>query len=168
MKTNLITSTCIAALLSACGGEASSPSPAADTPKPLVQKATSIPSSDCETGTFMLTASGFDGAAPHGLAYYRYCPTEAIAFILLPGLAGTSNSTSFTASPLPSFLIPASIPAQEAIIGGFDNGVEVQPLSVEIFSGDSVLHFNLRGSQTGWTPSGAKGAGIHTVTLFLD
>jgi hypothetical protein len=103
-----------------------------------------------------------------GNALYKFFPCEHYALVFLPGLSGTSNGTSFTASPLPDFLIPVSLPSQESIIGGYDNGVEVQPLSVIIEAGSSTLRFLKGGDEHGWTSSGGKGAGDHVITVFLD
>jgi hypothetical protein len=53
-------------------------------------------------------------------------------------------------------------------LGGYDNDVEQSPISVEIFVGDSTLHFLKDGAQAGWTPSGSKGVGLQVITVFLD
>src|SRR5262249_5525515 len=140
MKTS--TAFAITGILCACGGGGGSGGPSAG-PAPA-QASQSLPAADCTSGTFTLQAQGFSDA-PQGVAYYRYCPAEKMAIILLPGLAGESNSTDFSVGPLPDFLVPASIPAQESIVGGFDNSVEVQPLSAEVFVGDQYVHFMLHG-----------------------
>lgn len=125
---------------------------------------------DCtiETGTFDLTATGFSGTAPTGIATYKYFPCAKLAYIFLPGLAGPSDATSFTAGPLPDFLIPATIPTQEHALNGFDNGVEISPISIEISAGSSTITYLKGGSTTGWTASGSKGVGLQIVTVFLD
>jgi hypothetical protein len=125
-------------------------------------------SCDVETGSFDLTATGFSGTAPMGTATYKYFPCSNLAFIFLPGLAGPSDATSFTAGPLPSFLIPATIPTQEHALNGFDNNVEVAPISIEISAGSSTITYLKGGSTTGWTASGSKGVGLQVVTMFLD
>jgi hypothetical protein len=81
---------------------------------------------------------------------------------------GPSNATSFTASPLPDFLIPASLRFQEHAVNGYDNGVEQSPMSVYIQSGSNVITFTIRGDESGWTASGSKGVGLQVITVFLD
>ncbi len=121
-----------------------------------------------ESGEFTLTATGFAGAAPTGTALYKYYPCEKLAHIFLPGLGGASNGSTFTAGPLPPFLIPATIPTQEHALNGFDNGVESSPMSAEISAGSPTIQYLKNGLLAGWTPSGAKGIGLQVITVFLD
>jgi hypothetical protein len=85
-----------------------------------------------------------------------------------PRFPGPSNATTFTASPLPDFLIPASIPVQEHAVNGFDNDVEQSPMSVYIQSGSNMITYSIRGTESGWTASGSKGVGLQVITVFLD
>lgn len=119
------------------------------------------------TGTFNVTGAGFSGAPPTGTAVYKYSPASKIAWVFLPAISGPSNSTSFSISSLPAFLIPATI-TQQALIEGFDNNVEQGPLNTLITAGSGVIVYQKNGSSTGWTASGNKGVGLQIITLFLD
>lgn len=120
------------------------------------------------TGTFNVTGAGFSGAPPTGVALYKYSPAAKLAWIFLPGISGTSNSTSFSIGPLPSFLMPASIASQQNVLEGFDNGTEQGPLASLILLADSSIHYLKNGQLTGWTASSTKGVGLQVLTLFLD
>jgi hypothetical protein len=120
-----------------------------------------------ESGSFHVTATGFTHDTV-GMVLYKYYPCEKLAHIFLPAFSGPSNAATFTASPLPDFLIPQTIAAQEHLLGGYDNDKEQAPISVEIFAGDSTLHFLRDGDQQGWTPSGSKGVGLQVITVILD
>ena len=103
-----------------------------------------------------------------GMALYKYYPCDKLAYIFLPPLSGPSNATTFTASPLPAFLIPATIGSQEHLVSGFDNGREQSPISVIILAGDPTVRYLRDGDESGWTPSGSKGVGLQVITIFLD
>jgi hypothetical protein len=128
---------------------------------------TSTPSCAVQTGSFQLVATGFS-ADTVGTALYKYFPCANYALIFLPAFSGVSNATTFTASPLPDFLIPATIAWQEAGIHGFDNDVEHADISAVITTGSNVIGFFHNGNQSGWTPSGSKGVGLQVITVFLD
>lgn len=174
----------IALILSGCNGISSgtpdtasalntpAPPPAASQPvqpPPAPSAPSAAPKVDCtiESGSFQVTATGFTSDIG-GMALYKYYPCEKLAHIFLPPLSGLSNAATFTAGPLPDFLIPQTIAAQEHLLGGFDNDKEHAPISVEIFAGDSTLHFLRDGAQEGWTPSGSKGVGLQVITVILD
>lgn len=120
------------------------------------------------TGQFNVTGAGFSGTAPIGVALYKYSPTANIAWLFLPAITGVSNSTSFSISPLPSFLIPATIATQQCLVEGFDNGTEQGPLNAVISAGSNILVYQKNGSSTGWTASGNKGIGLQVITFFLN
>lgn len=156
--------TCIQ--LEGCGTAEAATSAAA-----IVKTQTTIATVDpcaVETGSFTLTATGFSGTAPSGTATYKLFPCANLAFIFLPGLAGTSDADTFTAGPLPAALIPATIATQEHPVNGFDNGLEVAPMSIEISSGSSTIQYLNHAALSGWTSSGSKGVGLQVVTVFLD
>jgi len=98
----------------------------------------------------------------------NHIPCDHYALIFLPALAGASNSMAFTASPLPDFLVPATIEFQEASVHGYDNGVEQALMSVHLSAGSNVITYLRNGDTTGWTPSGNKGVGLQVITVFLD
>jgi len=136
--------------------QAPAPTPKATTP-------------DCTTqsGSFQLVATGFS-VDTVGMALFKFFPCDHYALIFLPALAGASNSMAFTASPLPDFLVPATIEFQEASVHGYDNGVEQALMSVHLSAGSNVITYLRNGDTTGWTPSGNKGVGLQVITVFLD
>jgi len=136
--------------------QATPPAPAATAP-------------DCTTksGSFQLVATGFS-VDTVGMALYKLFPCDHFAMIFLPALAGASASTGFTASPLPDFLIPATLPTQEASVHGYDDGVEQALMSVELSAGSNVITYLRNGDTSGWTPSGNRGVGLQVITVFLD
>lgn len=146
------------ALLSGCGGGMVSDAEAA---------AAATNACAVQLGSFQLVATGFT-ADVVGTATYKYFPCANYALIFIPALAGTSNATSFTASPLPDVLIPATTAWQEAGIHGYDNGIENADMSVVIQSGNNVVSFFIKANQNGWTASGGKGLGLQVITVVLD
>jgi hypothetical protein len=175
MKTRLAIVSTI--MLAACNGNdvAVSQMPASASPPPAQAPATpptavTPPPVNCtmQPGSFQLVATGFTTDVV-GTATYKYFPCEHYAFIFLPALSGVSNSASFTASPLPDFLIPATIPWQEHAIHGGDNDIEQAIISVVLQAGSNVLLFTRNAnSVNGWTPSGFKGVGLQVITVMLD
>jgi hypothetical protein len=137
--------------------------PASTTPAATPAAANCAP----ESGSFLLTASGFTNHTA-ATALYKYYRCDKLAQIFLPPLFGPSNTTTFTASPLPDFLVPASIPFQEHAVNGYDNGVEQSPMSVILQAGSNVITYSFHGDNSGWTPSGSKGVGLQVITVFLD
>jgi hypothetical protein len=120
-----------------------------------------------QSGSFQLVASGFS-VDTVGMALYKFFPCDHYAFIFLPALSGPSNATSFTASPLPSLLIPATIEHQEAGLHGFDDDMEQTLMSAVLQAGSDVITFTRNGDTAGWTASGSKGVGLQIITVFLD
>jgi hypothetical protein len=154
--------------LSACG-EGVTVTPVASTVAqvPAPTPKTTAPDCTTQSGSFQLVATGFS-VDTVGMALYKFFPCDHYALIFLPALAGPSNSTAFTASPLPEFLIPATTKTQEASVHGYDNGIEQALMSVEIYEGSNVITYLRNGDTTGWTPSGNKGVGLQVITVFLD
>jgi hypothetical protein len=154
--------------LSACGGgvTVSPVAPTvAQTPVPTPKATT--PDCTMQSGSFQLVATGFS-ADTVGMALYKFFPCDHYALIFLPALAGASSSTAFTASPLPDFLVPATIQFQEASVHGYDNGVEQALMSVHLSAGSNIITYLRNGDTSGWTPSGNKGVGLQAITVFLD
>ena len=142
---------------------ASQPAPQASPPPAT----TPAPNCTVQTGSFQLVATGF-ASDTVGTAFYKFYPCDKLAQIFLPGLSGVSNATTFTASPLPDFLVPATSAVQEHALNGFDNGVEQSPMSVSLEAGSNVLTYFFHGDSSGWTASGNKGTGLQIITVFLD
>ena len=165
-----------ALILSGCGGTSAGPAvtqnintqpPASQSPPPAPATTPPPPNCTIQTGSFQLVATGFTNNTV-GMASYKYYPCDKLAQIFLPGLSGPSNATTFTAGPLPTFLVPATIAFQEHAINGFNNGVEQGPMSVELMAGSDVLTYSFHGNESGWTASGSKGTGLQVITVFLD
>jgi hypothetical protein len=158
----------LCANLSGCGSAQSaqsSPVPEASSPDPASPAAT--PACTVQTGVFPLSSTGF-AENMVATAQYKFFPCAKYALIFLPAIAGASNATTFTAYPLPEFLIPATIPTQEAAVHGYDDGVEQALMSVEIFAGSNVITYLRNGQDAGWTATGNKGVGLQVITVFLD
>jgi hypothetical protein len=100
-----------------------------------------------------------------GMAQYKLFPCARYALIFLPALAGASNDATFTASPLPDFLIPATIPFQEASLHGYDNGVEHALMCVTLAAGSNVITYEINAKADGWTPTG-KARGCKSLPCF--
>jgi hypothetical protein len=172
----LLTAIATTLLLTACDGSTDSESSFLPL-SALAARAPSTPSSktaltvDCtpQTGSFAVTATGFGpGATTTGDVLYKFYPCEKLAHLFLPALYGPSNAATFSAGPLPTFLIPATIPYQEHIVTGFDNGVEQAPIQIVLSAGSATMIYSRDGEISGWTPSGSKGVGLQVVTVFLD
>ena len=121
-----------------------------------------------ETGSFPITAQGFADPAPTGSVMYKIFPCAHLAYLFLPGLSGVSNAGTFTAGPLPSFLIPTTIPHQEHALNGFDNNAEQGVIAANFQAGSEVITYSLHGDWSGWTIGSNKGVGLQVVTVFLD
>jgi hypothetical protein len=157
-------------LLAACDATMVQPTaPAAQATQTVATTPTPPTGPDCsvQTGSFVLVATGFTNDTS-GMATYKLFPCAKYALIFLPLLGGPSNATTFTASPLPDFLIPATLEWQEAGLHGFDQNVEHADISTVITNGSNVIKFFLKGDEFGWTPSSSKGAGVQIITVFLD
>jgi hypothetical protein len=139
----------------------------AQTQTPAPSPKATTPDCTTQSGSFQLVATGFS-VDTVGMALYKFFPCDQYALIFLPALAGASNSVAFTASPLPDFLVPATIQFQEASVHGYDNGVEQALMSVHLSAGSNVITYLRNGDTTGWTPSGNKGVGLQVITVFLN
>lgn len=155
----------IVALLSLSGCGTASASPTTSTATTVV-----APPDPCavETGTFDITATGFADPAPTGTVMYKLFPCAKLAYLFLPGLSGVSNAATFTAGPLPAFLIPATIPHQEHALNGFDNAIEQGAIAANFQSGSDTITYSKTGDWSGWTIGTRKGVGLQVVTVFLD
>lgn len=82
-----------------------------------------------------------------------------MVMLYLPGLAGTSNSTSMTVTGLPAS-IQSNIASQRvAFSASIDNGV-ISSANIDALiesASPSIITFLLAGSATGWTAAGNKG-----------
>jgi hypothetical protein len=167
----------LALFLAGCGddvsGSSSGPTtpPVAQQPAPPAGPPQSLadPRAGCgvETGGFELVADGFV-AYTSGTAFYKYYPCEKLAFILLPDIRGVSNSTRFSLSPLPDFLTPATVWAQNIRLNAGDNdGVTTDSVAIILPNSPTILILN-DGKEEGWTDHGTKGLGGQVFTLFLD
>jgi hypothetical protein len=117
------------------------------------------------SGTFAVAATGFSSGTTTGVATWRIIFN--IAVVNLPTFVGTSNSTSFTITGIPAFLVPATCSGHFAV-GATDNGSEVGAANCQVLAGSNVYVYANGGSVTGWTPTGGKAGGFCTLTYLLD
>lgn len=113
------------------------------------------------SGTFTLTGTGFSGSAPTATCSYKISG-GMVTLTIGPGLSGTSNSTSFGASGLPSFLQPnAALPfVRLPLATTIDNSGNTGFGSASFVNGSNTIVFDLGlVGPTGWTATGTKAAG---------
>jgi hypothetical protein len=108
------------------------------------------------SGSFVLTGVGFSGTAPSGNVIYRINGNEATLILPASSFFGTSNSTNFSATGLPTVLQPAlTLPTQFLAVIAQDNGSSIAGATV--VPGAGSLTFAKLGNAN-WTASGTKGA----------
>jgi hypothetical protein len=136
------------------------------------------------TGTFTCTLSGFSGAAPTGTINYTILGSRATGGLCSlttrsVGITGTSNSSSFSMSGLPTIVQPVTgspfVPCFCLNSGGT---VDAEAI---LINGTGSIFFNIVKTSTGanpqfvgpissgWTTSGGKGLQQGwTITYTLD
>ena len=117
-------------------------------------------------GTFLLTGTGFSGAAPTGAAVYLRIGFMVVLFIPAIGPA-TSNANTFTMTGVPPALQPATLAFQTLSVGVLDNGVESMG-SITISNGSGILTLAKNALTAGWTAAGQKGAGVVPFVYLLN
>lgn len=118
------------------------------------------------SGTFTATATGFASGTTSGTAHWRITG-GGICTLWLPLFNGVSNSNTFTVTGIPAVIQPATLD-QEFRVGGADNSVESEGVSIIVTHGSSTIVYFINGSPSGWTAAGNKTGGINTVTYLLD
>lgn len=106
------------------------------------------------SGTFTGTATGLT-TSPTATVKYRV--ENGVAHMSIPAgaLVGTSNSTSFTMTGLPSCLVPATIKTM-GNTNGYDNSAYVASFGANIGASGTALRFSVGGNNDGFTASGTK------------
>lgn len=116
-------------------------------------------------GNFPASWNGFS-VAPTGTTI-AYRKTGNVISLIMPITTGTSNSTGFSFSGLPAFLIPGSFGTQLVpCFGMIDNGVQIASAGTASLSGSASVFFYKDPSGTGWTASGNKGFGANAVIQY--
>ena len=109
-----------------------------------------------EEGTFTATGTGFTTSITSTARYTRIGKSVTLN---VPQLVGTSNSTSFTITGTPSFIVPLGGGTARAL-GVYDNGIEY-PVSYVLHNGTATLSVSfctsITSSTTTFTSSGFKG-----------
>lgn len=130
---------------------------------------TNIASARSASGVF--TAHYVNGTtAPSGNCYWRI--TGNIVTIVLPNLSATSNSTSFSYSGLPTFLLPQTPAGQlqlSPIALAQDNGVYVPGAYAVVNNNAGIpsIQFVLLASAAGWSGFGIKSV-LGTIVYDLN
>lgn len=117
------------------------------------------------SSTFTITAGGFSGTV-NGTA--RYEKIGNIVVLYIPGLSGTSDSTSFSLSGIPAAIRPArvqNIPVPVTRDNGTDGNLSWVQIATD--GTGSVIRQDGAGASTPWTNSGTKALSICTLTYIL-
>lgn len=112
--------------------------------------------------SFTATGTGFSGATTGTVAYCRHGRMVTLNF---PSISGTSNTTAFTFTGLPTHLIPAT--DRDVIARLQDNGSAAFGVARIENSGGVITLLN-GVSAGGWTGSGTKGIYAQSLTYSLD
>jgi hypothetical protein len=105
------------------------------------------------SGSGTITWGGF--SADPGSTTYNYYRIGRMCFLTLPVGAGTSNSTAFTATGLPTAIRPDSTQYVQLPLAQ-DNSAYLAGGAVASINGSGQITF-LKGDGTAWTASGSKG-----------
>lgn len=116
-----------------------------------------------ESGSFVITATGFSGTAPNGTAYYAR--SGKIVCLFVPGLSGTSNANTFTLTGIPAAIRPTSL-EPDALLHLADNGIDISGMGRIKTTGIIELFRNF--SSTGWTAAGAKATASFCMVYLLN
>jgi hypothetical protein len=115
-------------------------------------------------GTFTFTATGMT-TSPTGTA--SYTQVGKIVTLIIPDISGTSNSTGFTFTGLPSSIQPVSTQALKLSFA-LDNSVLVGT-SYAVVTASGTVTFNMSTTTAAWTAAGSKGFNnVQTVTYSLQ
>lgn len=113
-----------------------------------------------ETGTFTATATGLTTTQTGTVTYQR---AGKIVTLSIPFIGGTSNSTAFTLTGLPSVIRPTN--TQRATLVVTDNGTQALGLGDVASNGTVTLSKNVSGAA--FTASGSKSVEPGTFTYLL-
>lgn len=107
-----------------------------------------------DKGTFTATYTGMTSATTGTATWARM---GNVVVLTLPALTGTSNSTSFTVTGLPSAIQPATLTQQVPVADCENAGGGGIMCQAQMNSASGTITMVLSGSATGWTNSGLKG-----------
>lgn len=128
-----------------------------------------LPSGAYLTGTFTMGTTGFT-APPSGQANYIIL-FNRVVICTLPILGPTaSNANTFTLTGIPPAIVPTGPPGgiQEISgLGATDNATEIVAFA-RITVGSNVIVLSNSGNNSGWTPTGLKGIGLHNLMWLLS
>lgn len=113
-----------------------------------------------EEGSFTVTATGFSGTAPSGIA--RYVRVGKQVVLDLPDLVGTSNASVFTILGLQAGISCSGLQRWVTVVqdnGIFEYGIlQISSTAIDVFS---TAGFG------GWVTSGNKGVYIPPLSYLL-
>jgi hypothetical protein len=136
------------------------------TPLPLTS--TSLSTGDesftYDEGSFTAEYNGFSGSVTGDASWTRIGNIVHISF---KPASGTSDSTGFSISNIPSALTTSKDTDDGLLINVFDNG-GTAITEYARFDGSGKIGITFGGSTTGFTASGTKGINGNTITYNLD
>lgn len=108
------------------------------------------------SGTFSLGGTGFSGTAPTFSCNYQL--VGSLVLVNMYGAFGTSNSTTFGLSGVPTALQPPTATQYVPIAQATNNGAQVSSgISLSINAGQTFWTMQLNGQSSGWTAANSKG-----------
>lgn len=110
-----------------------------------------------DTGTFTATYTGMTASVTCTATWARVGKVVTLTFCTA---TGTSNSTAFTMTGLPSAIQPSALAQHVSVAGDAmtNNSITVTGIAGAGFAaGSGTVTFFLAGSSTGWTASNTKG-----------
>jgi hypothetical protein len=112
---------------------------------------------------FIATATGMTSSTT-GTA--RYLKSGMLVTLTIPGLLGTSNTTSCTITGLPAVIQPANT-QQFFIVTVQNNSVDAAGMA-SVAGGTITLRKDPNSAASGFTSSGGKGTSGFVITYRLD
>jgi hypothetical protein len=128
---------------------------------------------DCGIGTFTGTLVGLTTSPTATCYYVRVGKLVVLSIYRSTSLVGTSNSTGFSMSGVPSDIRPTRSQWVPVPSGAFsDNGTSSAGDIAGVIDPSGVLYFYRNNTLTGWTSTGTKGIFVNssngvTITYLL-
>lgn len=113
-------------------------------------------------GDLSLAVTGISGTIT---AMGKYIKIGRLISFTIKGFNGTSNSTSFSLSPIPTLIRPSS--DMSGAVYATDSGVGLLATYVIVPGGNIVL-YKTPGVAASWTASGVKGINSLSITYIQD
>lgn len=111
--------------------------------------------------TFTATGTGFTATIT---STARFMLFGDLCVLNIPQLSGTSNTTAFTITGLPSIIRPVNI--SYAYIRTTDNGTDARGIAT-LSAASSTITLNTADNLAAWTASGTKTFYAHTFTYLI-